>query len=323
MRRVLGAVSVLVAGLAGAPAAHATFPGRTDALAFAQTSNGGDAGPDVQRASIQVARLRFRNRGWLMFCERRDGVPTDGSRCTGPSFSSPSYSADGQRLVFDGGEAIGVTTVNGRVFRMLPAVTADDGDPAFSPDRSQIIFTGTNDRGSTDLYVRPFDGGEAQLIVHDASEPAWSSRGRIAYVRDGNVYSANANGGERRFVTSGVSPDWSPGGGRRLVVRPLPTLTFADPVGPIYVVSARGRTLQRIRGVRDASHPVWSPSGLWIAYEKLFAGVFAKPIGAREEQWDVAPSQYSGESGSITSFDPAWRPKGPGLLGSDSRRGAL
>jgi Tol biopolymer transport system component len=65
-----------------------------------------------------------------------------------------------------------------------------DGNPAFSADARRIVFTGTNDRGTTDLYVRRLDGGAARLIVHDAGEPAWSCGNRLAYVRGGNVYLA-------------------------------------------------------------------------------------------------------------------------------------
>ena len=65
-------------------------------------------------------------------------------------------------------------------------------------------------------------------------------------MRSGNVYSANPNGGARRWVTSGVSPDWSPNGRRLALVRPLPSLTFDDPIGRMYTVAASGRDLRRV-----------------------------------------------------------------------------
>jgi Tol biopolymer transport system component len=243
----------------------------------------------------------------LVDCQLTDGAPSGGN-CTGTSYRSPSYSRDGARIVFDAGERIGVMAADGSGLSLLPAVTADDGSPAFAPDGRRIVFTGTNDRGTTDLYVRRLDGGAAQLIVNDAGEPTWSARDVIAYVRSGNIYVARPGGAHRRFVTSGVSPDWSPDGRRLLLVRPLATLTFDAPIGRMFVVGAHGEGLRRIGPAADASRPAWSPEGNWIAYEVFEAGIFAKRLGSSQPAREIATTQSSGESGSVASFDPAWRP---------------
>jgi Tol biopolymer transport system component len=210
--------------------------------------------------------------------------------------------------VFDAGERIGVMAADGSSLSLLPAVTADDGNPAFAPDGRGIVFTGTNARGTTDLYVRRLDGGAAHLIVNDAGEPTWSARDVISYVRSGNIYVARPGGGHRRFVTSGVSPDWSPDGRRLLLVRPLARLTFDAPIGRMYVVGPHGEGLRRIGPAADASRPVWSPEGNWIAYEAFEAGIRAKRLGSSQPAREIAITQSSGESGSVASFDPAWRP---------------
>jgi Tol biopolymer transport system component len=243
----------------------------------------------------------------LVDCQLTDGAPSGGN-CTGTSYRSPSYSRDGARIVFDAGQRIGVMAADGSGFSLLPAMTADDGDPAFAPDGRRIVFSGTNDRGTTDLYVRRLDGGAAQLIVNDAGEPTWSVRDVIAYVRSGNIYVARPGGGHRRFVTSGVSPDWSPDGRRLLLVRPLARLTFDAPIGRMYVVGAHGEGLRRIGPAADATRPVWSPEGNWIAYEAFEAGILAKRLGSSQPAREIATTQSSGESGSVASFDPAWHP---------------
>jgi Tol biopolymer transport system component len=142
--------------------------------------------------------------------------------------------------------------------------------------------------------------------VFDAGEPAWSSRNVVAYVRNGNVYVARPNGTRRRFVTSGVSPDWSPRGRRLALVRPSPRLTFDAPIGRIYVVAATGSGLRRVRGVDGASFPVWSPNGRSLTYQRFESGVFFKRLGRPERL--LVGDQYSGESGFRSSFQPAWRP---------------
>lgn len=299
----------LLAFAAVAPPAYATFPGRNGAIGFAQRTTSGDqVDPPVEHTRLLTRRATGTSTGILVDCQLTAGAPSGGD-CSGTSYRSLSYSRDGARLVFDAGERIGVMAADGSGLTLLPAVTADDGDPAFAPDGRRIVFTGTNERGTTDLYVRRLDGGAAQLIVNDAGEPAWSSRDVIAYVRSGNIYVARPGGRQRRFVTSGVSPDWSPDGRRLLFVRPLATLTFDLPIGRMYVVTASdGGGLRRIGPPADASRPAWSPEGNWIAYEAFEAGVLAKKLGSSAPAREIGPTQTSGESGSVGSFDPAWRP---------------
>jgi Tol biopolymer transport system component len=298
----------LVALAAFAPPAHATFGGRNGAVAFAQRTVTGDSvDPSVEHTRLATRHVFGTRDRILVDCQLTDGAPSGGN-CTGTSYRSPSYSRDGARIVFDAGQRIGVMAADGSGFSLLPAVTADDGDPAFAPDGRRIVFSGTNDRGTTDLYVRRLDGGAAQLIVNDAGEPTWSVRDVIAYVRSGNIYVARPGGGHRRFVTSGVSPDWSPDGRRLLLVRPLARLTFDAPIGRMYVVGAHGEGLRRIGPAADATRPVWSPEGNWIAYEAFEAGILAKRLGSSQPAREIATTQSSGESGSVASFDPAWHP---------------
>jgi hypothetical protein len=309
MNTVARIALALVALAAFAPPAHATFSGRNGAVAFAQRTTTGDSvDPPVEHTRLATRHVFGTRDRILLDCQLTGGNPSGGN-CTGTSYRSPSYSRDGERIVFDAGERIGVMAADGSGLSLLPAATPDDGNPALAPDGRRIVFTGTNDRGTTDLYVRRLDGGAAQLIVNDAGEPAWSSRDVIAYVRSGNVYVARSGGGHRRFVTSGVSPDWSPDGRRLLLVRPLARLTFDAPIGRMYVVGAHGEGLRRIGPSADASHPVWSPEGNWIAYEAFEAGILAKRIGSSTPAREIAPTQSSGESGSVGSFDPAWRPQ--------------
>jgi Tol biopolymer transport system component len=308
MNAVARIALALVALAVLAPSAHAAFAGRNGAVAFAQRSVTGDSvDPPVEHTRMATRHVFGTQDRVLVDCQLTDGAPSGGN-CTGTSYRSPSYSRDGARIVFDAGDRIGVMAADGSGLSLLPAVTTDDGNPAFAPDGRRIVFTGTNDRGTTDLYVRRLDGGAAQLIVNDAGEPTWSARDVIAYVRSGNIYVARPGGAHRRFVTSGVSPDWSPDGRRLLLVRPLARLTFDAPIGRIYVVGAHGEGLRRTGPAVDASRPVWSPEGNWIAYEAFEAGIFAKRLGSSQPAREIATTQSSGESGSVASFDPTWRP---------------
>jgi dipeptidyl aminopeptidase/acylaminoacyl peptidase len=307
MNALVRVLAVFVALAVMAPAAQAAFPGRNGAIGFAFRADSGGSGPIVERAGLAARLLSRDDARTLVECEQTDGVPTGGD-CTATSFLSPSYSPDGSSLVFDAGERLGAIGAGGAGLYLLPPVTADDGDPAFAPDGKRIVFTGTNERGTTDLYRHRLGSMFARMIVSDASEPAWSSRNEIAYVRGGNVYVARPDGSHRRRVTSGRTPDWSPNGGRLVVVRPRPTLTFDDALGRMFVVGAHGRGLRRLGRVDDASGPVWSPDGRWVAYNRFDAGIFAKRLASSAPAREVAITQVSGESGSIGSFGPTWRP---------------
>jgi TolB protein len=310
MRTLAAVAAVLVAVAASAAPAQATFPGKNGVIAFGQYTTSGDLDPEITehaRLLLALPPFRFDRRQTLLDCKViGDGAPS--GDCSGTNYRAPSYSPDGKRIVFEAGNRLALINANGGAVVLLPAATADDGDPCFSPDGKRIAFSGVNDHGGTDLYTRRLDGGAARLVIQDAGEPAWSSRNRLAYVRSGNVYTAPPSGRPRRWVTSGVSPDWSPDGRRLALVRPSPQLTFDGPTGRMYTVAPSGRDLRRVGRSVYASHPVWSPDGLWLAYDGFDLGVYIKRLGSGAAPREVARTEFSGESGSVAAFTPAWRP---------------
>jgi Tol biopolymer transport system component len=310
MCRLAAAVTVLIALVAFAAPAQATFPGRNGGIAFAQHTASGDPDPVISehwRLLVALPPFSRERTRTLLDCQTTDGVPSGGD-CIATNPRSPSYSRNGEKIVFDAGERLAIIDADGGAAALQPAATEDDGDPCFSPDGKRIAFTGVNDHGGADLYVRTRASGATRLIIQDAGAPAWSSRNRLAYVRSGNVYTANPNGGDRRWVTSGVSPDWSPHASRLALVRPLPSLTFDAPLGRMYTVAASGRDLRRVGRSTNTSHPVWSPDGRWLAYDGFDLGVHVKRLAGGSPR-EMAPTQFSGESGSVSSFSPAWRPR--------------
>ena len=306
MTRLVLFVTTLALLALASPAA-ATYPGRNGALAYIQNTGSGDAGPVSESSAILLQRSRSAEPRVLVKCTVTDDVPS--GDCTATSFYSPSFSPDGRLIAFDAGERIGIVPVAGGPVTLLPAATANDGEPTFMPDGRRIAFSGANDHGTTDLYFRRVDGvGEARKVFADAGQPAFSPRGVLAYVRSGNVYLRMPRHGPRRWVTSGVAPDWSPDGKRLVIVRPRPSLTFDAPIGRMYTVLPSGRGLRRVGRENYASNPVWSPDGRWIAYDGLESGVYVKLVGTRRQAREWAQTQSSGESGFVTSGSPAWRP---------------
>jgi Tol biopolymer transport system component len=301
-RLVLIGPLLLLALLTVGPA-HATFPGANGRIAFTEAFTGEVHDPEPSTSALSIAAPSRnadvpRRSGQLLFCD-----PSARSGCTFSNVYSPSYSPDGRRIAFDGGERIAIIDADGSDLTLLPAVTASDRDPAFSPDGRRIVFTGMGDAGETDLYVQRVDGrGAARLVVENADQPVWSSRGALAWVRDRKVHVSAADGARERLVTAGIDPDWSPNGRRLVVVRPSGPLRIA---GSLHVIRPSGHGLRRVPSAIGA-HPVWSPGGRALAFDIPVRGVFVKTLGRRGLRI-VADSQ-SGDGGSHNAFYPAWRP---------------
>jgi hypothetical protein len=308
-RRAGLGLAIALAALAAAVPAQATFPGRNGALAYVHNGSSGDLRPTDDLRAIAARAPGDDFERLLIECRLIDGESSDPDCTSATHYDAPSYSPDGRRIVFDAGAQLAVMNADGSDLTLLPAATADDGSPAFAPDGERIAFTGVNDRGGTDVHVRRLDGGPARVVVYDASSPAWSVRDKLAYVREGNVYRADPSGRRRRFVTSGILPDWSPDGRRLVLIRPSPNLTFASITGRLYVVGADGRGLRRIGARDDLSHPVFSPDGRFVAFDGFELGVHVKRLGSRRAAREVAPTQSGDGGGYVTSYNPAWRPR--------------
>jgi Tol biopolymer transport system component len=286
--------------------AAATFPGRNGPIAY--YGSGSDATEDGGDSSsgLVVKRPRASQGRSLIECEMPGGV-LDPAACEVWIFRSPTYSPDGSRIAFDSGERLAVIDADGASLEVLSAATTDDSDPAFTPNGRAIVFTGRDEHGARNVYIRSADGGPARLLVRNAREPVLSSRGRLAFVRDGVVYVADADGSDLHRVVTGWSPDWSPGGGRLVIVRVLRTRYVGLLAGGLFTVRPSGQGLSRLGNVKDAAHPVWSPDGRWIAYDRVDTGVHIRRVARHAKPHEVAPSEY-GESGSVQSLNPGWRP---------------
>jgi Tol biopolymer transport system component len=78
------------------------------------------------------------------------------------------WAPDGDRLVYDGGNAIGVVTLDGEETQLLDgAVAGFEGvvKPDWSRDGRFIYFSGVHADGSAALYSIPAAGGRPRLLV--------------------------------------------------------------------------------------------------------------------------------------------------------------
>jgi Tol biopolymer transport system component len=193
-----------------------------------------DAAVQVTSGPIGAGRPRWSPAGdRIVFARGNEGIwsvsPLGGSptRITDRG-TNPSFSRDGQKLVFESERRLWTAAADGSDVREVAGTpdvyyTVPMG-PALSPDGSQIVFFRPEAGPNGDLWVVPADGGPAYQLTFDLREGGWP-----CWTPDGNtIVFSSARGGSRTLwqipviggepvpLTSGAGeddqPDISPDG---------------------------------------------------------------------------------------------------------------
>jgi Tol biopolymer transport system component len=205
----------------------------------------------------------------------------------------------------------------------LAGAGAYQGDAAWSPDGSRLVFT----CGNFELCVASANGSAAARLTTSTwpakwsydFEPAWSPDGtRIVFTakRGGvstGLWIVNADGtGLKKLIDSAADEgfaEWSPDGLR--VAYGRTTATNTD----LFVINADGTGAQRLTsGKAYENDPDWSPDGTTIAYER------ARDASLESEVWLMNAS--GGDQRRLTTGEePSWAPDGSLLLFSAPEAG--
>jgi dipeptidyl aminopeptidase/acylaminoacyl peptidase len=276
--------------------AGAAFPGENGKVAFVRSPAGGDD---------EILTVEPSGGGQVALT---DNAVSDGD---------PSYSADGERIVFTGDTGVETAIVvmdadgqNPVELTRGPSVT----EPSFSPDGKRIVFR-RYDGNDGEIVVMDTDGQNQVQLTDDSvpdGDPAFSPDGqRIVFSRaaggDDEIFIMTANGENPVPLTNnGVSdtdPDFSPDGQRIVFTR-----NFGFNGAEIFAMDASGQnqTPLTTNAVNDFE-AVFSPDGRRILFVRTNAADFYELYTMDPDGQNAAMLPYTPESGAYDD-SPTWQP---------------
>jgi Tol biopolymer transport system component len=271
MRAVLLIALALLSVLA--PAAGATLPGRNGDILLAENTRH-HAGPWGESNLLRISpRTGALTRTPICAMPLSPGPHTPACSAIGPPAASP----DGSSVAFTSDGIVGdpfrtPATFGLRVLSLetgttrylqLPGRSGSFAAPVhWMPDLSFAFGSA----GNQVLLAGP-DGSDRGKLVANASAPDVTSRGRVVFVRGGNLHLLKPDGKTRQLTRKGGDqPSWSPGG--RVIAFERPGGIGRERKSFVYTVGVGGGAHRITRGFGA----VWSPDGRQIAFLR-----YAKP----------------------------------------------
>jgi len=197
----------------------------------------------------------------------------------------------GSEVVFTYASDLWVSDLNGGYARRLTSHPGLEQRAYYSPDGSQIAFTGQYD-GGTDVYVMPAEGGEPKRLTY---EPAlntcegWTPDGKIAYVstyasinlRQTRLWLVDPKGGlpQPTPLLEAADVSFSPDG-RRVAYNRQPSNRFnwrryrGGGQGVISIFDlAQGAYKELPHGRENSWNPMWVGNSIYFVSDKALQTV--------------------------------------------------
>jgi ABC-type sugar transport system substrate-binding protein len=189
---------------------------------------------------------------------------------------------------------------------------ADDFEPAWSPDGSQIAFVSNRpnkeQEGGNFVYVMDADGRHVRQLTfeNDSAGPDWAHDGsQITYSHKGDIYIIKADGsGQSVNLTNSpeedAQPTWSPDGSQ------IAWLTMDGDKGNIFVMNADGSHVLQLTENGRAYNVTWTIDGEIFSHWDHPDGVCQRCVMAA----DGSNARDAGGKGELQRFLPFRTPDG-------------
>jgi len=272
-RTWIALLALAAAAVAAAPA-QAAFPGTPGPIAY---SHGFSSETETTG-------------GIYIHGPRQSQAPV--SLTSDPGDQSPSYSADGKKIVFSGNRDAGshnslhlyVMNADGSGVTALTSGEENrDLNPSFSPNGQKVVFDRMVGFGHPHIFIVNVDGSGLHALTEGAYsdyDPTFAPNGRwIAFTsnRDhdvrtdrSDIFSMRPDGSNQRVLIDGPrnesEPDIAPDG------RSIAFASNRKPGNNIYVARADGSHVRQLTHSPECHHrecffsPSWAPDGKHIAF---------------------------------------------------------
>lgn len=210
-------------------------------------------------------------------------------------------------ILFYFSQRVATPTLSVRAYIPPPPGTAfrasgfDAGPVVVSPDGKTLAFSAVDEKGRTNLWLRPLDAPQATMLpsTEDATTPFWSPDSHyLAFVADRKLKTISVSGGDAQTLTADVYEvysgcgDWSPDG----------IILFCQQnFGPLSQIATSGGQVSPATRLdkNETAHedPYFLPDGKHFLYvsrqlsqpDRIKLGVLGKP---EQDGIDIAPGSH-------------------------------
>ena len=285
----------------------------------------GSNAPFKREGTILYASTKKNARSWDLFTIQADGSDRQQLTDTPEPEQHPSWSADGEKILFTRGDVmtnidVYVMDADGSNAVRLTEHPERDQRGVFSPDGETIAFVSQRD-GDVAVWLMAADGSNPRKLVQ-GREPSFSPDGRriaftsSAFDDNDEIYLINLDGSNRTRLTENRRKiDWfasfSPKGDR-LVYN---SEEFGGQELMLMRADGQGQTRISIAEKTYEQEPVWSPDGRGLAYagkmgDDEYDIYLVGTAGFDMDEMDAPPLMPINltDNDDRDDMSPSWRP---------------